>query len=186
MQTSAIDDIRKGRRIPTIKDIAPTISLDMCLITEAIHIGSSKTYFARQKVNIIIVDDEKMIRKAMKRIFIKQFKENYENIDLLLIEASDGIEGVLALYLSNLQDIKIDAVISDENMKFISGGYSSHIIEYGINNGFIQDFPMFIVTALGQNYNFEKYSRVVKKVYSKPIEKFSVLEIIKMILTNKS
>ena len=65
-------------------------------------------------------------------------------------------------------------------MPFISGSLSSKYIDELISLKKIKDFPMFICTALGSSFNTGRYSKTVKKVYSKPLEKPSVNEILKM------
>ncbi len=109
-------------------------------------------------------------------------KENFQDIDLVLIEANDGVECLLALYIAGIQNIKIYLIVSDENMNFLSGCATSKIIKGLIISEIIPDIPFYIVTALGQNFNLEKYPNNVRKIYSKPIDKISIVEILKTIL----
>jgi len=118
----------------------------------------------------------------MKRVVSREFKELNKNIDLTIIEANDGIEGLLALYLASNKNIKIDCIISDETMPFISGSFFSKILSDIISKGSIKDIKMFISTALNETSIKDNYSKSVKKIYSKPLDKNSVKDIIKMIL----
>jgi len=131
--------------------------------------GTNKTIYA------LIVDDEYMIRNAMIRLFKSQI--NNKNQEVCFIEANDGIEGLLAIYLANLKQIKIDFVITDENMNYINGSYATEIIKTVIKNGKFQDIPIFMSTAIDKNYIEEKQG-IVKKVFSKPMDKNSIRELL--------
>ncbi len=144
------------------------------------EIKLSSSYFTKnnieeslnlKKIVILLVDDEFIIRNAMKRIIIKQFNELNDSIELCLIEACDGIECLLALYLANQENIKINAIISDENMPFISGSSSSNIIKDLISKGWLNKLHMYISSAVSHISIQDNYSEVVKKIYSKPIDK---------------
>ena len=132
-----------------------------------------------KKYLFLIVDDEAMIRSAMKRVIINEFKSLSYNIHLTIIEAIDGMECILAIYLARQMNLRIDAIISDETMPFISGSYCSKIILELISNGVIKDINMFISTSLTDSNLIEKYSKVVKKIFPKPINKSNVGDIIK-------
>jgi len=124
----------------------------------------------------IIVDDEYMIRNAIKSLITNQLiKDN--NIELVLIEANDGIECLLAIYLANMNQIKIEFVITDENMNYMNGSYASEIIKTIIKNGKFQDIPIFMSTAVGKNTNDYK-PNIIKKVFSKPMDINSIRELL--------
>ena len=135
-----------------------------------------------KKYTVLIVDDEIFIRNAMKRVFSVEFKALNKNIELTIIEANDGIEGLLALYLASNKNIKIDCIISDETMPFISGSFFSKILSDLVSKGSLKDIKMFISTALNESSIKDNYSKSVKKIYSKPLDKNSVKEIIKMMV----
>jgi len=131
-----------------------------------------------QKYIFLIVDDEAMIRSAMKRVITNEFKSLSHNIDLTIIEANDGMECILAIYLARQMNLAIDGIISDETMPFISGSYCSKIILELISNGVIKDINMFISTSLTDSNLIENYSKVVKKIFPKPINKSNVRDLI--------
>jgi len=135
-----------------------------------------------KKYTVLIVDDEIFIRNAMKRVFSVEFKALNKNIELTIIEANDGIEGLLALYLASNKNIKIDCIISDETMPFISGSFFSKILSDLVSKRSLKDIKMFISTSLNETSIKDNYSKSVKKIYSKPLDKNSVKEIIKIIL----
>ena len=135
-----------------------------------------------KKYILLIVDDEIFIRNSMKRVVSREFKELNKNIELTIIEANDGIEGLLALYLARSKNLKIDCIISDETMPFISGSFFSKILNDIVSKGSLKDIKMFISTALNETSIKDNYSQSVKKIYSKPLDKNSVKDIIKKIL----
>jgi len=114
-------------------------------------------------------------------VITAELKSMNKYVDLKIIEANDGLECLLALYLANKMNIQINAIISDETMPFISGSQSSHIIYDLFSRGVISKVNMFISTALHDCNTNGKYSQIVKKVYSKPLNKQSVNEILKQI-----
>jgi len=131
------------------------------------------------KIVILIVDDEFMIRNANLRQLIKQCSEIKENINLTVVEADDGIECLSAMYLSIQNHIKINAIISDENMKYMNGSVCSKIMQEIIINGKFDDTPMFICSAISHTNMQSKFSRMVKQIYSKPFDKKDALEVLK-------
>ena len=127
------------------------------------------------------MDDEHYIRKAVIRTMSGEFKALNVNIKLQIIEANNGLECILALYFANISNIKIDAIISDETMPFISGSYSSKIIKEMIEKGILKNVKMFVSTSLSESNTKDIYSQIVNKVYSKPLDKTSAKEIINII-----
>ncbi len=85
---------------------------------------------------------------SIKRVLKAMFDELRENIELFIVEAYDGMECLIALYLAAKANLRVNAIISDETMPFISGSYSSKIIERLIQNGKFIGLKMFISTAL--------------------------------------
>ena len=142
---------------------------------------NQNTEVTAEKYVFIVVDDETFIRSAVRRVITTELKSTNKYIDLTIIEADDGLECLLALYLANKMNIKINAIISDETMPFISGSQSSKIIEDLISRGTINKVNMFISTALNDSITIGKYSQIVKKVYPKPLNKNSVNDILKQI-----
>jgi nitrogen-specific signal transduction histidine kinase/CheY-like chemotaxis protein len=125
--------------------------------------------------NIIIVDDEINTRKSTVRLLKKFLRE--KNIRTNVLEASDGIECLYIFYnlISNGKTIYF--IISDETMFYLSGSATARIlrsIEMGIN---MSRVPFYILTAYESlNVNL---GDVVDEVYSKPLSKQSLVEILK-------
>ena len=146
-------------------------TLSNSLAKEKIHsIKTNKTIYA------LIVDDEYMIRNSMIRLITSQLTKD-TNLEVIFIEANDGIECLLAIYLATLKQIKIDFVITDENMTYINGSFASDIIKTVIKNGKFKDIPIFMSTALGKNINYSNPD-IVKKVFSKPMDKNSIHDLL--------
>ena len=131
------------------------------------------------EATFIIVDDEFMIRNSIKRVILKQFKDTKQNIKCNIIEACDGLECIMALYIANIKQIKIDAIISDETMNYVSGSYCSKILECLEKQGKFAKTPMFISSALIDAELIERYSSVVVKIYSKPLDNTSINDLLK-------
>ncbi len=129
-----------------------------------------------KKIVFLIVDDEEMIRRSVMRLLLKYSKD--KNLEFLIIEAKDGVEMITAIYLSQKRNIKVDIIISDESMKFMNGSLSSNIMERLCLGNIIRDIPIFISTAYGNGIDKNKFSKSVKKIYSKPIDLNIMREII--------
>jgi len=129
----------------------------------------------------LIVDDEFFIRSSVKRVITSYLKSLKENINLEIIEACDGVECIMALYMAKNKKLKIDAIISDETMPFISGSYSSKIIDELISKGSLNNIKMFVSTALSHTNISSYFSKVVKKIFSKPLDKTVIQEILQNI-----
>ena len=129
----------------------------------------------RKKVFILIVDDEFIIRNAMKRLITTELKKD---IEIIFVEANDGVEFILAVYLANLNQIKFNFIISDENMSYINGSHAIEIIKLVVKSGKFQDVPIFMSTAnstIEANYaNSDK----VRKVFSKPMDRNSIRDLL--------
>jgi len=134
-----------------------------------------------KKYTFLIVDDEFFIRSSVKRVITSYLKSLNENINLETIEACDGVECIMALYIAKKKKLKIDAIISDETMPFISGSYSSKIIDELISKGSLNNIKMFVSTALSHTNISSYFSKVVKKIFSKPLDKTVIQEILQNI-----
>ncbi len=134
---------------------------------------------SKEKFNILIVDDEKIIRDAEVRL-IKQYFKN-SDIEYMILQANDGVECITTLYLASLKNIKINFIITDENMRYINGSVCSKIINKMVKSGVIKSLPIFINTALGNGIDSSIFSEQVKNIYSKPIEMKNLKDIFSQI-----
>ena len=60
---------------------------------------NQNTEVTAEKYVFIVVDDESFIRSAVRRVITTELKSTNKYIDLTIIEADDGLECLLALYL---------------------------------------------------------------------------------------
>ncbi len=114
----------------------------------------------------------------MKRVITAEIKILSHHANLMIVEACDGIECLVALYLAYVNKITIDAIISDETMPFVSGSYASKIIDHIISEGKIEEVKMFVASALNHPGLKDNYSKVVKKIYAKPIDRKSIKDLL--------
>ena len=130
-------------------------------------------------VTFIIADDEFMIRNSIKRVLLRQLKDIKKNIKCHIIEACDGLECIMALYIATTKQIKVDAIISDENMAYMNGSYSSKVLENLMKQGKFAKTPMFVSSALLNIELKEIFSSIVVKIYSKPLDNNSVIDLLR-------
>ena len=119
---------------------------------------------------IIIVDDEKMTRQSMIRIFSEI--ANLKSIPLSIVEAEDGMECLYIVFICIKYGIKVSAIISDQTMNFLNGSDTVKLLKRCINNSLIIKIPFYIITA----YEDENTLTILKEscpdnIFSKPLKK---------------
>ena len=145
------------------------------LKTSILYSPKKEVSKAKKRFVIIIVDDEYIIRNSMKRLFTSVLNDYY-NLEIVFIEANDGLECIFSVYLATLHQLQIDFVITDENMNYMNGSCAAKIIKNLVQNKKIIDFPIFMSSAIGNNSN-DNLS-CIKKVYTKPVDKNNLKEIL--------
>ena len=134
--------------------------------------------------NICIVDDERLIRKSSIRILDLYFKQKMENKAIVNIyELEDGFECLYCIYYLNLNGIKLDFIIIDETMKFMSGSMCSEILDKCSHNSIFQIDSIFILSAYELEFLKDKYSFIpsVKYVFNKPLTVGSIDTLLKLV-----
>jgi signal transduction histidine kinase len=132
----------------------------------------------KPKFNIIVVDDEAVIRQSTIRLLNKILKE--KNINANILEASDGIE-CLYLYYTHIKDGKsISFILSDETMVYMNGGSTAQGLSSIIRNSNLSHVPFFILSAY-ENLSFSNDNNAIDGVFTKPLCKQYVEEILKKI-----
>jgi signal transduction histidine kinase len=127
------------------------------------------------KYNIIVVDDDIVIRQAAIRLLQKSFKE--KNLSVRLLEASDGIE-CLYMYYNLVKDGKtISFVLSDETMIYINGSYASQILDNISSHKNINRVPFYILTAY-ENLAIGSCKEAVNGIFTKPLRKQYIEELL--------
>jgi signal transduction histidine kinase len=127
------------------------------------------------KQNIIVVDDDIIIRQASIRLLHKVFKEKKLSVNIL--EAADGIE-CLNIYYENLKDGRnISFIISDETMMYMNGTYAAQILHNICNHKNITHVPYYILSAY-ENLSLGSVKDVVDGIFAKPLRKQYIEEIL--------
>ena len=120
-------------------------------------------------LRIIVVDDEKLIRKSEINIINRYFKN--KNVLYEIEECDDGIECIYLIYKGILAGKKYDIILTDETMNFIKGSFMAGILKTLITDNVIYDLKIYLITSFEEEnvYNFN--SEYFEKVFSKPISK---------------
>jgi CheY-like chemotaxis protein len=125
--------------------------------------------------NIIVADDDIVIRQATIRLLRKAFKE--KNIKVKILEASDGIE-CLSIYYSYLKDGEsIPFILSDETMLYMNGIYAAQVLEYIASHKNIAHVPFYILSAY-ENLLSGSGKEAVDGIFSKPLRKQYIEKIL--------
>jgi len=119
-----------------------------------------------------------MTRQSTIRIISNVSKEL--GIKINIIEAEDGLECIYLLYKSLTQGVKISMIFSDENMNFMNGSRSCHLVAEILQRKNMSEIPFYLVTAYDESMFDNKIMNYVKKVLSKPLVK----EIAKQIISD--
>jgi signal transduction histidine kinase/CheY-like chemotaxis protein len=127
------------------------------------------------KYNIIVVDDDIVIRQAAIRLLQKSFKK--KNLSVKLLEASDGIE-CLYIYYNLVKDGKtISFILSDETMIYMNGSYASQILYNISSHKNINRVPFYILTAY-ENLAIGSCKETVNGIFTKPLRKQYIDELL--------
>jgi hypothetical protein len=127
------------------------------------------------KYNIIVVDDDIVIRQAAIRLLQKSFKE--KNLSVKLLEASDGIK-CLYIYYNLVKDGKtISFILSDETMIYMNGSYVSQILYNISTHKNIIRVPFYILTAY-ENLAIGSCKEAINGIFTKPLRKQYIDELL--------
>ncbi len=114
------------------------------------------------KHTLLIVDDNDILLKLLKRLFEKNYK---------VYTASDGVEAMSLLY----QGLRPNLIISDLNMNNISG---YDLIMHLSTSSIYNKIPVVVLTATPSAFDF-KNRIVVAEVVSKPFDPLMLENIVK-------
>jgi len=120
---------------------------------------------AMNKIRILVVDDEKLIRQSNINLIRKFFKN--KNIDFQVFECEDGFDCLSYIYQGKLVGIDFDFIITDQTMNYITGTLLSEIVGLLIEHKIIKEIKIFLVTSYSANL-FDKQKNIINKVFSKP------------------
>jgi nitrogen-specific signal transduction histidine kinase len=96
-------------------------------------------------INIILIDDELLPRQSCLRLIKKYFTSRSINANIL--EGNDGIDCLMFVYQAIVNKVKIDFIISDENMNFLNGLESASILEKIYRAKVLKPIPFYILSA---------------------------------------
>jgi DNA-binding LytR/AlgR family response regulator len=130
--------------------------------------------------NVIICDDERLIRQAHSRTVNTVCKSL--GIKVNIIESEDGIETLYLFYKSIIQGDQISLIFSDENMNFINGTQSSVLIRDICIKKRINLVPFYLVSSFDENYIFNKNNsnnnENITNIIKKPLCKDDLIKIV--------
>ncbi len=120
---------------------------------------------------IVIVDDDKMVRRLLEALLTK---EGYE-----VIIACDGKEGI-----DRINEVRPDVVILDVKMPRMNG---HEVLTALKKDEFLKDIPVIMLSSLGLDKDIEKGLSLRAAHYLvKPVQNDSLLGCIKTVLCDRS
>ena len=120
------------------------------------------------KLNIIIIDDDYLVRSSQASIITKYFSSLMKDVEIY--EGSDGLECLYYIYQLLKDGKKIDYIFMDETMQFLSGTCCMEIISNLKKKSLIPSIDVYIVTAyedLSSHNHILSFG--VKKIITKPL-----------------
>jgi signal transduction histidine kinase/CheY-like chemotaxis protein len=126
-------------------------------------------------INILLVDDEELTRKATKRVLSNLFA--LKNYKLNFYEASDGIECLFNYYKCIKEGVKLSFIVSDESMDYMSGVECANMIKSLESKKNEAHVPFFILSA----YDNLRESNGIDKVFVKPLNRLDIDRMLELI-----
>jgi nitrogen-specific signal transduction histidine kinase len=136
---------------------------------EPIETRLSKTTLvsSKTKYNVIVADDDLVIRQATKRLLDKICREN--NFIVNIIEASDGIESLNIYFNYSKEGKVISFILSDETMEFMNRSYTAQVLANICKNRNDRHIPFYILSAY-ENLASSSMD-AVDDIFTKPLRK---------------
>jgi CheY-like chemotaxis protein len=132
------------------------------------------------KNNVIVVDDESVIRQSTIRLLNKVLVE--KGIRANIIEASDGIECLYQYYIHIKEGKNVLFIICDETMTFLNGSTTAQIIYEISTSKNMTHLPFYILSAY-ENLSLGIANDALNAIFTKPLRKQHIEEIIDNIKT---
>jgi len=149
------------------KNISARLAGDKYKLTNNLISNSKEqSQIIADKIRILVVDDEKLIRQTNSNLIRKYFRN--KNVNFEIYECEDGFDCLNFIYQAKLVGINFNYIITDQTMNYITGTLLSDIIEILIDNKIIKPIKMFLVTSYSASL-FDKQKNLFKKIFSKPI-----------------
>ena len=174
----SVNDLSSKSPKKFLNDSSATLKISEIALTASPILFNSSTLSSsiNRTLNIIIADDELLIRNSMKRSIIEYSKKR--GINMNIIEASDGIEVIYYVYEGgvNKKGQPIDFIISDENMMFYSGKLTAKKLKKLEAKFNIQHIPFYLSSAYSYQC-IKENGIVVDGVFHKPLIQKDLQEI---------
>jgi signal transduction histidine kinase/CheY-like chemotaxis protein len=126
-------------------------------------------------INILVVDDEKLIRQSNIGVLTKFFNSIKRKINI--VECTDGAECLYQLFAGTKKGLTFHLIAIDETMNFMRGSMTSRIIRTLIEDGVLYDVKICMVTSYEPSIINSKYPGIFSQVYSKPLTKDCVKDM---------
>lgn len=134
------------------------------------------------KGKILLIDDDSMIRHALKKIIKNLLKDL--NLDYEILEGSDGDD--LVKYFNKdkdgLKDLKL--ILIDENMKKLNGSEAIKIVRKKEKENKLNHIPIISITAEEESKYNSIYDSGACRVISKPASKKNIKNIIDYVVSH--
>jgi signal transduction histidine kinase/CheY-like chemotaxis protein len=130
---------------------------------------------SKSALNILLVDDEELTRKATKRVLSNLFA--LKSYKLNIYEATDGIECLFNYYKYIKEGVKLSFIVSDESMDYMGGIECAGIIKKIEDQCNVTHVPFFILSA----YDYLRECNGVDKVFMKPLNRLDIDRMIELI-----
>jgi len=122
----------------------------------------------KKMIRILLVDDEKFIRKS-EFIQIKKYFENQPELDYEVTECSDGVECLYKIYTGLQAGIVYDYILTDESMNFMRGTLMIKIINTLIEENVMYRIKIFIITSYEPWVILNMHGDICEGIITKPI-----------------
>jgi signal transduction histidine kinase len=144
MQLTSAVKSQKTEEILANHDIMmPSSSFHLSGLTTT-YSGNTATALSEIGYNILIVDDEEIIRQSLSNMLTKLAREL--NININIVQAQDGIECLYLVYNSIKLGIKVVLILSDQTLQHMNGVECSKEV-YKLTSKVNQNIPFYLVTA---------------------------------------
>ena len=132
----------------------------------------------KQKISIIICDDDQFVALSERNIILEYFKKINEKPPKIYM-TRNGIECIYMIYKSLTKNITINLVIIDENMPFLNGTDTCSLLKNSNEMNFI---PICLLSGDGSSIKEEECS--ADMILSKPLNKNEFNNIFEKYLAN--
>ena len=150
---------------PSLKEI------DINIDEEAVRI------FSKKKKRILIVDDNKYIRQAIKNLVRSSVEERKQTEDFEILEGNDGVD-ILKYVIYDQINNSIKCILTDENMEYLNGSEAIKILRNLEKHNKIKYINITSITSFEDNYTINSITSAgADLIVGKPVTKKKLMEI---------